>query len=608
MRVIKIFWLGFLVLWGVCVGAQDKTEFEQLVAARGFKVGVTDYSSVGKIEMEEPRLAFVNLTGFANMPTAKNAEKRGWMEVYDGAGRYFKVPVTLRGQGGYSLKYPKRNFVCHFCDSLWNEENGLEMRIGEWVTQSSFHFKAFYTDFLRGIGEVGYKLYEQMVSDRLPFWERVGQTDSNLPAGGFGNTVPSRARCFPDAFPCVVYLNGEFYGVFAWQLKKSRKNMNMKKEVAEHIHLDGNLNNDNLFLGNIKWSQFEVRNPQNLYDKEGELYNGNKPKELIDNLCEAYQLPDDMPEVKEAKQRTARVKQYIKQLSRYKKELDALVKENVDTAVLKQEIERRYEIQSLIDYYVLFYLQVNCDGTLKNWQWFTYDGQHWSVAPYDLDQTFGINLYGVVRPAAHDIEPLISGPFYWVHRYYQKEIRQRYHELRKREVIDAANINQLADDWYNRVGSEFYAKERQRWNTSPCYCTTICNTGWEVCEDWELYGDVEPYYASYYYHAGDVCRLEGRLWRATIDRTSVKPYIRNANIDTIGRLHAWVKDRIEYLDGYFSYTPTPNGVGGASAAKTPRSLEGVFTLSGMKVDAPLPRGIYIFKYSDGTSEKKLISQ
>ena len=600
--------MGLFMLWSVGVGAQDKTEFEQLVAAHGLQEGVTDYSGVGKIEMEEPRLAFVNLTGFANMPTGKNTERKGWMEVYDGAGRYFKVPVTLRGQGGYSLKYPKRNFVCHFCDSLWDEENGLEMRIGEWVTQSSFHFKAFYTDFLRGIGEVGYKLYEQMVSDRSPFWERVGQADSNLPEGEFGSVTGSRARCVPDAFPCVVYLNGEFYGVFAWQLKKSRKNMNMKKGVAEHIHLDGNLNNDNIFQGNIKWSQFEVRNPQNLYDKEGELYNGNRPKELIDDLCETYLLPDDTPEVKEAKQRTVRVKQYIKQMSRYKKELDALVKEKADSATMKHEIERRYEIQSLIDYYVLFYLQVNCDGTLKNWQWFTYDGQHWSVAPYDLDQTFGINLYGVVRPAAHEIEPLVSGPFYWVHRYYQKEIRQRYHELRERKVIDAANINQLADDWYNRVGSDFYAKERQRWNASPCYCTTVCNTGWEACDDWELYGDVEPYYASYYYHAGDVCKLEGRLWRATMDRTSVKPYIRNANIDTIGRLHAWVKERIEYLDGYFAYTPTPNGIGMPSAAKAPRRLEGIFTLSGMKVDVPLPQGIYIFKYSDGTSEKKFISR
>ena len=95
------------------------------------------------------------------------------------------------------------------------------MRIGDWVRQSSFHFKAFYNDFLRGFGEVGYKVYELMIADRQPFWNRVGYVDE------------SRARCFPDGFPCAVYLNGTFYGVFAWQLKKSRKNMNMKKyEVA----------------------------------------------------------------------------------------------------------------------------------------------------------------------------------------------------------------------------------------------------------------------------------------------------------------------------------------------------------------------------------------
>ena len=592
-RMKRFFWIVFLTSWNLCTWAQQQSGFEQMVATHGWAANVTDCSAEEQIEMEEPRFALVNLTGMVNMPTGKTTERKGWMEVYDGHGRYFKLPVLLRGQGGYSLKYPKRNFVCHFCDSEWNEDNGTDLKIGEWVTQSSFHFKAFYTDFLRGIGEVGYKLYEQMVSDRLPFWERVGEPDK------------SRARCFPDAFPCAVYLNGEFYGVFAWQLKKSRKNMNMKKRVAEHIHLDGNLNDDYLFKGRVRWNQFEVRNPQELYNMDGSLYNGNKPKELMEDTCAAYRLPDDTPEVSEAKQRTCQVKRYILQLAGYYKELDNLVKQGVDADELKREIESRYEIQSLIDYYVLYYLQVNCDGSLKNWQWFTYDGRHWSVTPYDLDQTFGINLYGVVRPAAHTISPLVSGPFYWIHRYYQDEIRQRYHELRERKVFDAPNICQLADDWYERVGNEFYTLEKRRWPESPCYCSTICNAGWEVCDEWELYDDVDTYYASYYYHTGDVCKCEGRLWRATTDITSVKPFTRNANIDTISRLHEWVADRINYLDDYFDYIPVPDAVEAENVPDAQRRLVGIYTLSGMRVDAPT-QGIYIYTYSDGTTKKVLV--
>ena len=145
----KLVLVGLLLLECCCLNAQT-TEFEQMVAERHLKAGVRDVSKEDKITILEPQFAYVNLTGFTTMPANKQTDLKGWMEVYDGAGRYFKVPVTLRGQGGYSLKYPKRNFVCHFCDSLWNEENGLEMRIGEWVTQSSFHFKAFYRVVCQG--------------------------------------------------------------------------------------------------------------------------------------------------------------------------------------------------------------------------------------------------------------------------------------------------------------------------------------------------------------------------------------------------------------------------------------------------------------------------
>ena len=78
---------------------------------------------------------------------------------------------------------------------------------------------------------------------------------------------------------------------------------------------------------------------------------------------------------------------------------------------------------------VLPYL-MNGDGTLKNWQWFTYDGKKWMVTPYDLDQTFGITLYGFPRPATHSLEDIPTGPFVYFNKYYRQEECERYHELR----------------------------------------------------------------------------------------------------------------------------------------------------------------------------------
>lgn len=569
------------------------TEFDQMVNERSLNKGVEDCSMKEQIVMDEPQIAYVNLTGFTNMPTSKSMTLKGWMEVYDGNGIYFKKPVIISAQGSYSLKFPKRNFVCHYCNDMWDEDKGAEVKIGKWVKQDSFHFKAFYTDFLRGIGEIGYKVFEEVVADRAPYWERGGYHDE------------SKGRCFPDGFPCAVYLNGKFYGVFAWQLKKSRKNMNMKKDVAEHIHLDGALQNKSIFRGVIIWKDFEVRNPKGLYDRYGNKYNGDTPRELIDEECDDYDNETDTPDIRQAKIMTSKVKAYIVQMSKYFSELSKMEKDGLSKEEMREEIEKRYEIESLIDYCVFFYFQANGDGSLKNWQWFTYDGKKWMVTPYDLDQTFGINLYGAVRPATLDMDYLMSGPFYWIHKYYQEDLRERYKELRDRGVFDAEFICNIIDDWYERVGEEYYTMEKAQWPNSPCYRDAVCSQGWEVYNKWTNYSETENYDANQLYHTGDIVKLEGRLWKATQTVQGVRPYIVNANIDTLERLHGWVRDRIDYMDNFYAYTPIVDAIENVTSNEPARRLIGIYSTSGMHLEQP-QRGINIYQYSDGTTKKVLI--
>lgn len=588
-------WSIFIILLtgNYCNMSAQTTEFEQMVNERNLNKGVTDCSMEEKIVMEEPQMAYVNLTGFTNMPTTKNITMKGWMEVYDGNGIYFKKPITISAQGNYSLKFPKRNFVCHYCNDMWDEDKGAEVKIGKWVKQSSFHFKAFYTDFLRGIGEVGYKVYEEVVADRAPYWERVGYQDE------------SKGRCFPDGFPCAVYLNGEFYGIFAWQLKKSRKNMNMEKDVAEHIHLDGTLQDQSIFRGTIIWRDFEVRNPKGLYDKNGNQYNGNSPKELIDEKCANFDDEADTPDIRIAKDMTSKVKAYIMQMSKYWSELSSMEKEGASKEEMRDEIENRYEIESLIDYCVFFYFQANGDGSLKNWQWFTYDGKKWMVTPYDLDQTFGVNLYGAVRPATLGLDILVSGPFYWVYKYYQADLRERYKQLRDRGVFNAEFVCRIMDDWYGRVGEDYYAMEKAKWPDSPCYRDAECNSGWEVYNQWGNYSDTENYNVTQTYNAGDIVKLEGRLWRATKTVHGVRPYKVNANIDSLERLHGWVSDRIDYLDDYYAYVPTTDALEEVISREPNRQLIGIYNTTGIRLEQP-QRGINIYQYSDGTTKKVLI--
>ena len=251
----------FLVVISFGRISSAQTAFEQKIQELGFMNISRNWSDSAYVEISQPNCAYVNITGIKSMPTQKEVDSLAWMECYDGMGNYFKKRVILNAQGSSSMSFVKKNFAADFCEDEWVGDKTTDFSIGDWVKQDAFHFKAYYTDYFRGIATVGYKLYDQITQDRGKMWNRASEGSIKKP--------DKKARCYPDGFPCIVYLNGDFYGVFSWQLKKHRKNMNQTKDKAEHIHLDGVLGDEYLWRGTIDWTQFEVRNPKTLYTMGG---------------------------------------------------------------------------------------------------------------------------------------------------------------------------------------------------------------------------------------------------------------------------------------------------------------------------------------------------
>ena len=105
------------------------------------------------------------------------------------------------------------------------------------------------------------------------------------------------------------------------------------------------------------------------------------------------------------------VKEAVVRLSQYHAELAAMEASGAGEDAIRQRFEECYDLQSLLDYVVFFYFTANGDGSLKNWQWFTYDGVKWMVTPYDMDQCLGLGLYGQVRPSSFllDLQVLWQG-------------------------------------------------------------------------------------------------------------------------------------------------------------------------------------------------------
>lgn len=580
---ILLFWLLCIPMAGLAQG----NVYQADIIAQGFGNQSLDLSAADKVELEQPRLAYVNLISAEGMPGSPTSNLHDSIEYYDPeTDTYFAKRVIANLQGQSSTAFMKRNVAIDFCEDEWKGEVTPDIDFKGWVKQDAFHLKANYIDWLRGVGIVGYHLYDEM-EQTLPeaenrMWKRAGVD------------AKKNARCYPDGFPCMLYLNGEPYGIYVWQLKKHRRNMGQDKDVMTHIHLDGFLSDDNFWQGKINWTAFEVRNPKNLVTKDCNPYNGHRPSELGASV----------------------VKDAIVRLSKHCQQLQTMDSSGVDEQEIRQYISRYFDIQSVTDYIVFGLMVSNYDGFQKNWQWLTYDGEKWFVAPYDLDCTFGNYHEGTfVFPArlsyinsTYTMAKSRVGIIKWMWAYYYDEIAARYCELRSRGVFDADHIVDLLYDWYYRIGDEHYAFEWGYWFDSYCISETVVNDGWAATEDWPVYYGLPKWNAETTYRTGDRCALDGRVWRATATTEGVRPYIQLGYTDSLDRLEQWVRERVELEDGYLGYYPIVTGVtemADDGDREGPGQAE-YYTLDGIK-HRDASSGINVMRHRDGRMEKVIIS-
>lgn len=494
---------------------------QDALIANGFDVKTPiDWSESSFIQIPEPRFAIINITNIDSMPTTKTQNKKAFLEFWDMQGNYFKKRAILNAQGNSSLAFKKKNAAIDLCDDEWIGDDTPKVRIGNWVPQDSFHMKAYYTDFFRGVGAVSYKLYDQIVRTRGNMYDRpwkkalldmskIGATTKSLGnsyVGDYELLTDTGARCFPDGFPVAVYLNGEFYGIFSFQLKKHRDNYHMDKSTAEHVHLDGTINYNILWNGTIVWGTgdngFEVRNPKNLYAIGGNKYDADiKQEEIagedeVNTWIAAGQLPDGTAissKIKKNLQMTAKVKKYIQDFANTiniiktaASSYEESSKTDEDLKAFKAVFEKYYDVENLVDYVIFSDIERNGDGFSKNWQWFTYDGIKWWVGLYDCDCSFGGFFTGdqIKNPITDHLNTSTNLPNGFIIKYYAAELTNRYKYLADKGIVSADNIFSLIQDWCMRIGTEFFKEEYKKWADSPCIADSVVRSDyWEVILD-----------------------------------------------------------------------------------------------------------------------------
>lgn len=532
---------------------------QDALKANGFDVKhPIDLSDKKDIHIPIPNFAIINI--LSSVPREQITKKSGLgtvgkdcdipvkMQFWDLNGNYFSKSITISAQGDSSLLMKIKNNAFDFTD-------GTSIKFGNWVSQDSFHLKKYYIDAFRGQAIVGYNLMEEIykqhpIGNQKPFSYLLNKTTSMAGIGDISLDMNNAALCHPDGFPIIEYWNGEYGGVYTMTLKKHRSNYNMNKNEARNIILDGIINNETLFGGNVDWTAFEVKNPKGLYcvttkEVSGWSYvvldNINDVEEIAqigNSYIEVEDKPSDFDNdyivntygdnppkylYRKSKDKYYKLielsgKVYVKYDGDNPKELidssmpyyDANNKDHIRTDAVKKSIIRLSQIKSVltenktkskfeeyfnVPFFIDYFLHMQIcahNNWSKNWIWVSYDGNIWCPTDYDNDSIFGQLSDGTScwMPSSliHSMKDNEGFSLTnFLYDLYSIDIESKYKELRNAKVFNAQKISSMLNSWVERIGYEQLKKEHEYCSKQECPVPSYRDEGTPL--NWSVGGE-----------------------------------------------------------------------------------------------------------------------
>ena len=314
---------------------------------------------------------------------------------------------TVKWQGNSSLAYPKKNYTVKF-DQAFEAAEG-------WGEQKKYCLKADFIDFSHLRNVVSAKLWGQIVRSRTTGTIEQIKT---LPNGGA-----------VDGFPCVITINGEFHGVYNFNIPKDGWMFGMGTGTQEAILCAESYNFDKAALVDGTDLELEYVSDEN---------NTGWVAESLNRLVTAIQNSDG-------------------------KDIDTTIAQYLD-------------IDSAIDYLIFTVMNYGTDNTGKNYILATYDGVKWFFSAYDMDGTWGLRWDGKTFFSA-DINDAISAGslkgyarkhtlmnLLYTHKY--SAIQKRYWQLRSGALSDG-NVEKVFIDYASQIHRTLQEEDARLWPTIP---------------------------------------------------------------------------------------------------------------------------------------------
>lgn len=327
----------------------------------------------------------------------------------------FTTYAKIKFQGQSSIVYNKKNYTINlYQDENYKDKNKIEVK-KEWGAQSKYCLKANYIDSTMARNVVSARLVGQM------------QKQYNL----FENTPNNGAV---DGFPVEIYVNGEYLGLYTWNIPKDEWMFNMDKKNENHIVMG-----DEEFEAGTSGTFEKLAEPIN--DDEWSIVAG----------------PDkDEEQIKETFEKLNRV--------------IAFVKDSTDSE-FKEHFDEYLNLDACLNYYCFIHLCNGIDNMSKNMLLATYDGKIWYPVLYDLDSTWGLDIYGDKVYESNNKFPeqyIGNTNLLWkkLGENYKEEIKQRYKELRN-SVLSDENIIKEFEKFNKSIPKGAWELEQEKWTNVP---------------------------------------------------------------------------------------------------------------------------------------------
>lgn len=339
-----------------------------------------------------PKLYF-----FGNIESMyEKSDVRKIFVTYVDGDRSFKGFAHLKVQGTSSLAYDKKNYTIKLYEDIDGTQK-MPVDVG-WGDQNKYCLKANWIDRTHARNVVTAKLASQVQ-------EKYGLL-TQAPCNGL-----------VDGFPIEIYSNGEFLGLYTFNIPKSDWQFGMDSDNPNHIVLCGeDWEPANLFYGEPDFSTWAVE----VGEENDETL--EKARVLFDFVM------------------------------------------NSSDKEFRADFEKHLSLDAALNYYIICDLAYMRDNLGKNMLLATYDGVKWYPSLYDLDTSWGTDWRGetLYDYGENSLNMYYNLLFARIEQCFPRKLAQRYRELR-RGILSDKRIMKEFESFRKQIPEESFAKEAQKW-------------------------------------------------------------------------------------------------------------------------------------------------